>query len=166
MKNLATHLSRRQTKLDELSRTEALGPSTEAEIQKLLESAALDDPKISARLSELRTRAELVPVKVRQIESEVEAIDKELRDLLPGAARQLNTAARREEDELRGRIFDSLKGFITGLRLDDGLVSQVFNNSTAYVNRISRLSVTVNQADDPAPAARHFIELAEKFGIK
>lgn len=165
MKSIPAILDILDPKLREYTRVEALGPSTEAEIAKVLEGSALDDPKVSARLSELRTIVELVPVKLRQLDAEIAAHHQELEPAIAATARLLNQIAHREEGEQKQKILTTLRGLLPELQEDDSLVGQVYVETPAYRNRISQLSVSNSTYGNPEQKARELVVIARKQNI-
>jgi len=165
MKTIPAILEIIDAKLKEYARIEALGPATEAEIAKLLEGSALDDPKVSARLSELRTRVELCPVKLRQLDAEIAALQQELIPAIESTARLLNQIAGREEGEQRRKILAALRELLPDLRADDPLVDQVFLATPAYKNRVSNLQVSSSTYGAPENKARELLAIARKQNV-
>src|SRR5688500_13425352 len=110
MKSLASILAARQALATEYQRTEKPGTDCEAKIAKLLEDSALDDPKTASKLSELRSTAELAPMKLRQLEAKIAALDREqLRAAIIRATRQLAAVGRAELKELTSRVREAVE---------------------------------------------------------
>lgn len=149
--SLAALHAERRALVKELERTEQIGVTCQTEIDALLETAALDDPKVAVKLSELRTRSELVPAKIRQLEAKIASLEAEkFRPAILRTVRQLNALGRAEQAAATSQIEKAVTNFIApGQKpMVDGIVSQILYSSSIFLERIAWLNISITRKYD------------------
>ena len=160
-------LAERAAIVAETERLPKVKETADRELEELMQTTAIDDEKAINILSALRTRSELVPIKLRQCEETIDRIDLALRTEIEQTIRQLNVIARQEAEELHASVCSALKVFIPAIEQDDLLVRQAANRSGTYQERIAYLDLSIGHFNytGAAEAGAALVALAGKHKI-
>ena len=143
MKTLSTLRRERAALVNELDKLNAAEPRMVEEREKLLDGLDMEAAP-SAAFTELAIRLEALPRRRVQLETKLEALDKELRPAIEVAVLKIIRVASVEGAELRSKVFATLRKFAPKLREEDSIINEVVHLAEAYTTRIAHLDTSTS----------------------